>query len=118
LERDRHRTIEDQHPFLTGINRLALSRWLLSAGDTSGAARVLTWHEAVLVAPVEQTNLANGLLASPAYLERARIEEARGRRDAAAAYYRQFLRRYDMPVAAHRHLVSQARAAVTRVERE
>ena len=57
------------------------------------------------------------MLAGLAYLERARLLEALGQRELALAAYEQFLRRYDMPLPAHRHLVEGARAAVARLER-
>jgi hypothetical protein len=55
-------------------------------------------------------------LAGLANLERGRVADARGQRDEALHHYREFLRRYDMPVAAHRHLVTEAEAAVRRLE--
>ena len=55
------------------------------------------------------------LLASFAYLGRARIMEAQGQRDAARAYYERFLSNYDAPVQAHRGLVEETRAALSRV---
>ena len=115
LERDRYR-LENLHPYLTGINRLAASRWLLAVGDTADAARLLTWHEAVL-SPAPTVIHANAMLAGLAYLERGRIMEALGDRDRALASYQQFLRRYDMPLRAERRLVDEARTAVARLER-
>jgi len=55
------------------------------------------------------------VLSGLVYLERARIEEARGQGDLARSHYEQFLRSYDLPVAAHRHLVEEARAALRRL---
>jgi hypothetical protein len=71
------------------------------------------WHEAVSQWP--QTGHADAMLAGLIYLDRARIEDAMGRREVARAHYGQFLRRYDMPVRVHRHLVEEARAAVSRL---
>jgi len=48
-------------------------------------------------------------------LEQGRVEDARGRAEAARVYYQEFLEQYDMPVAAHRHLVDDARRAVRRI---
>jgi hypothetical protein len=45
----------------------------------------------------------------------ARIEEARGQFDLAERDYHQFLVRYDMPTASHRHLVEEGRAALARL---
>ncbi len=49
------------------------------------------------------------------YLTLARIEEARGQFVQARRDYRQFLVRYDMPPASHRHLVVEASAALSRL---
>ncbi len=101
------------HPYLVGVDRLAAARWLLADGDTVQAARLLAWHEGVLARPeLEQVGSELGPLT---YLERARIEDARGRVDLARQYYENFLRRYDLPVPAHRHLVEEARAALARL---
>jgi serine/threonine protein kinase/TolB-like protein len=120
LERERaddsrsYRRLSDTHPYLTAVNRLTSSRWLLELGDTTTAAGLLVFHEGVPF-PLPLTGHANYILAGPAYLERARIEEAAGRDDVAAAYYLQFLRRYDAPVPAHRPMVDEARAAIARL---
>jgi serine/threonine protein kinase/TolB-like protein/tetratricopeptide (TPR) repeat protein len=120
LERERaddsrsYRQLSDAHPYLTAVNRLTASRWLLELGDTTTAAGLLVFHEGVPF-PLPLTGHANYILAGPAYLERARIEEAAGRDDVAATYYRQFLRRYDAPVPAHRPMVDEARAAIARL---
>jgi len=115
LERDRHH-VSNSHPYLTGVNRLTASRWLSAAGDASGAARLLTWHEAI-GDPGPQALHANALLAPFAYLARARILEAQGQRGAARAHYERFLSSYDAPVPAHRRLVEEARAALARMAR-
>jgi hypothetical protein len=120
LERDRaddsrsYRQLSDGHPYLTAVNRLTASRWLLERGDTTTAASLLVFHEGVPF-PLPLTGHANYILAGPAYLERARIEEAANRADVAATYYGQFLRRYDAPVPAHRPMVDEARAAIARL---
>ena len=119
LERDRaepwrDRRGVDDHPYLTADNRLVAGRWLRSQGNVAEAARLLTFHEAILW-PAPQTLQANDMLAGLVYLERARAEEALGHREVAREYYDQFLRRYDLPVAAHRHHVEDARLAVVRL---
>jgi hypothetical protein len=58
------------------------------------------------------------VFASLAYLERARIEDARGNVPLAQEYYQEFLLRYDMPAPKQRHLVGEARAAVARLAGE
>jgi eukaryotic-like serine/threonine-protein kinase len=95
--------------WLMAFDRFAAARWLLEAGDTAQAARLLTWHEAV-----DASSIA-AVLAPLIYLERARIEEARGELALAQQHYEQFLRRYDMPGARHRHLVEQTRVAEARL---
>lgn len=105
----------DDHPWLLGVDRLAAARWLLAEGDTIQAARLLTWTDAVAVSPgYLRAHLA---MTSVTYLERARISDARGQTNAARQYYQEFLRRYDMPVPRHRHLVDEARLALARLGR-
>jgi hypothetical protein len=48
------------------------------------------------------------------YFERARIAELLGRDAEARAFYQQFLRRFDMPVPAHRHMRERATEAAER----
>ncbi|HSJ31518.1 MAG TPA: serine/threonine-protein kinase [Longimicrobiales bacterium] len=109
-----YRRLSDAHPYLTAVNRLTASRLLLALGDTTTAAGLLVFHEGVPW-PLPLTGHANYILAGPAYLERARIEEAAGRNDIARTYYNQFLRRYDAPVPAHRPMRDGARAAIARL---
>ena len=100
--------------YLTAVNRMVLSRGLAAAGDTVTALRNLRWVEAfpsgieLEQARVVMTGLVN--------LERAQLEAASGQVELARAHYRQFLRRYDMPVPAHQHLVDDAKAALARLE--
>jgi hypothetical protein len=94
---------------LMAFDRLVASRWLLAAGDTAQAARLLTWHEAYDISSIA------AVLAPLVYLERARIEDARGQAELARAHYEQFLRRYDMPTARHQHLVREAALALARL---
>ena len=74
---------------------------------------MLVWPAAAIWSHVARLGWA---LAGLANLERGRVADARGQREAALHHYREFLRRYDMPVAAHRHLVTEAEAAVRRLE--
>ena len=101
----------DAHPFLTGVNRLAAARWLVERGQFAAAERLLTWHQAVLF-PLQDTREANIIMEPLAYLERARVAEALGRRDQARAYYQRFLWRYDAPPPPHRSFVNEARSAL------
>jgi hypothetical protein len=96
------------------IHRLAAATWLLEAGDTVQAARLLTWHETAWWFGWEWSHT---LVVTPlAYLMQARIEDARGDHRLAGDHYRQFLRRYDLPMPAQRHLVDEAQAALARLE--
>ncbi|HET6578191.1 MAG TPA: serine/threonine-protein kinase [Gemmatimonadales bacterium] len=100
------------HPLRRAINRLATMEWLLALGDTTQAARLLTWHQAFswpLLEKIPVTPFAD--------LQLARIEEARGQLDAARRDYQAFLVRYDMPPPAHRHLVQETREALARLSR-
>jgi hypothetical protein len=101
------------HPYLMAVNRMAASRWLLAEGDTTRAEQLLTWVDAwPPLARGRPVAMANWMMAPHAYLERARIAAARGRRDLASEYYGQFLRRYDDPVERHRSLRIEAENAV------
>jgi hypothetical protein len=98
--------------YLTAFDRLAASRWRLAAGDTTQAARLLTWNEAW---GGVSGSVGGGVFATLAYLERARIEDARGNPPLAREYYQEFLLRYDMPTPKGRHLVDEAREALVRL---
>jgi hypothetical protein len=98
---------------MVSINRLNASRWLLAAGDTARATKLLSsCQRASFFLPEFYESL---LLAGHCYLELARIEEARGRDGLARKYYWQFLKRYDSPVESQREMVEEARAAYERV---
>jgi hypothetical protein len=94
------------------VHHLAGARWLLAAGDTAQAARLLRWHESF-----QGDSYWNGtlVLVPLASLESGRIEEARGDTAAAREQYRQFLRRYDAPLPSQRRLVEDARRALDRL---
>ena len=100
-------------PYLTAVDRFTASRQLLQAGDTTGAARLLAWHQA-WVPPIPEGQVTT-MLASLGYLEQGRIEQALGHGGMAREYYRLFLARYDLPVPRHRHLVAEARQALTQL---
>lgn len=103
------------HPFVNMHNRLAAAEWLQNAGDTSQAARLLTWHEAVLWSDFYRSAMVNKTVEPLVLLQRARIDDALGRTDRAIGHYLEFLDRYDRPVAAHRGLVEEARRALSRL---
>ncbi len=98
---------------MLSINRINASRWLLAAGDTAQATKLLFGCQRTQQFMPEQLEM--DILAGHCYLELARIEDARGRDGLARKYYRQFLKRYDSPVEAHRQKVEEARAAYERV---
>lgn len=94
------------------IHRMAAATWLLEAGETAQAARLLYWHEAtVALWPWSFTYAVTPL----AYLMLARIEQSRHRSAAAREHYHQFLRRYDSPMPDQQHLVDEARTALARL---
>jgi tetratricopeptide (TPR) repeat protein len=96
-----------------GVHRLAVARWLLEAGDLDRAARFLRFHRGW---PAAEGIFLSAILGSTyAYLEMGRVAEARGLEDEAVKYYREFLRRYDMPPPQHMPLVEEAQAAVERL---
>jgi hypothetical protein len=96
-------------------DRLAAATWLLEAGDTAQATRLLIWYESL------QGNwdaTFNHVAAAMGYLMRARIDEAQGDTRSAKMHYEYFLRRFDAPMPRQRHLVEEARAALARLSRE
>ena len=106
--------LSEQHdPYARSITHLEASRLLLERGDTSRAVKLLVWHEADIPTSWEPPH--SQMFAGLAYYELARIEEAQGKNDLARDHYQQFLRRYDMPPPAHRHLVDEANEALRRL---
>jgi hypothetical protein len=103
----------NQYKYARSINRLAAARWLLAAGDTNRAARLLLWHQAEHVGTDSRgTQQVDGMLAGLAYLELGRIEAARQRTELARRHYEQFLARYDLPLPTHQQMVEEAQAVV------
>ncbi len=100
-----------RHPFTIGVDRILAARWLAPT-DPDQALRLLSWVDGPFL--LHPSTTYNIMLTGMADLERARIEERRGRVDAAREYYRAFLRRYDRPVPAHQALVDEAKAALRR----
>lgn len=101
------------HPFLPMVNRLAVSRWLAAEGDTTQALRMLWWHHSG-PNPIWSANLVGAPLA---HLEGARLLDVSGNAARARRAYSEFLRRYDMPVAAHRPMIQEVEAALARLSR-
>jgi tetratricopeptide (TPR) repeat protein len=96
----------NMHPLLTAVNRITAARWLRETGRAGEAATLLRWHEAVQV-PAQLAADIDAMLDAIIFFERARTAEALGRINDARRFDREFLRRYDMPVPAHRHLVER-----------
>ena len=74
------------HPFMIAINRIAAARWLLAAGDTTQALRLLRLHETDLpgtLHPLPAANMVIGGLALPAVAD---VEEAAGLHTLAARH--------------------------------
>jgi TolB-like protein len=107
------------HPWLSAIHRPTAARWLLAAGDTLEAARLLTWHEAILTGDraYPLVNATNAVVSPLALYERARLAEALGRPYEARAHYEAFLERYDLPPERHAEWVTEARTARARLPR-
>jgi hypothetical protein len=103
---DRPRDSNNHHPLLGALLNLEAGRLLLQHGDTTRANVENLPHAMRL------SSMLSGLV----HLERGQVAEAQGQREGALHHYREFLRRYDLPVAAHRHLVTEAAAAVRLLE--
>jgi hypothetical protein len=97
-------------PLGRAVRRTAAAGWLLEAGDTAQAARLLMYHGAVS-GPFAEKIVMGPLLT----LQLARIEEAKGLFPEARRDYEAFLAVYDLPSPAHRHLVDEAREALARL---
>jgi len=94
------------------VHHLAAADWLLEAGDTVEAQRLLVWHEAWL-----SGRLWSGteVLAGLAELRLAQVAEAQGRLAEALRGYNAFLRRTDRPDPAMAPRVRLAAVARDRV---
>jgi hypothetical protein len=101
------------HPYVIAVARLAAARSLIALGDTTRARRALRWFDAVWA--LDGYRPARRVLAALATRERARLAEMQADRDAARRWYIEFLRRYDMPVPSHGHLIAEGRAAIRRL---
>ncbi len=100
---------------LRPIARLAAADWLMQAGETREAERLLRWHEAV--SPTA-SGAYDRTFEAVARLQSGRVAEAEGRLDDAAEFYSQFLQMYDMPTERHQHLRDEAEAALERIAGE
>jgi tRNA A-37 threonylcarbamoyl transferase component Bud32/TolB-like protein len=91
------------------VQRMMAADWLREAGDVEAARRLLRWQDGPSLG---WPWTFNDGVSGPAFLMRARIEETSGTPRLAREYYRQFLRRYDRPMPAQRHLVDEAQVAL------
>ena len=96
------------------VHRLTLGRWLLARGDTAVADSVLRWYEGFYA--WDRSAWALSATMAIALLERARLHDRWGRPEEAGWFYREFLRRYDMPDESQRHLVEESQRALARLE--
>jgi TolB-like protein len=99
------------YPALAPIDRLAAAQWLLATGDTTQAARLLTWVDGEF----GQGGFTGIALRPFVELERARIEDALGHTERALAHYRRFLGSFDAPMPSQRALLTEAQEAVARL---
>jgi hypothetical protein len=74
------------HPFLAVVNRHAAARWLLAAGDTAEAMRLLLLHQTSLPQTLHPLPAVNAAIGGLAFPELARLEEAAGRSERALHY--------------------------------
>jgi len=112
LERDRFDERGGRHPYRSGVDRLALGRWLRADGRNAEATRVLMWADAVIAREVPLAT-ANAVLAGPAHLERARAALALGDSRGAHDHFEAFLSRYDLAPPQHEAWVREAREALS-----
>ena len=99
----------DPVPFI----RLAAGRWTASAGRAAAADSLLSYYESGL--PSVPGQLVLKPTAALAAFERAKAWDGAGDATRASELYREFLRLYDMPPEPHRHLVEEARSALSRL---
>ena len=102
-----------QHPYAVAVDRIAAARWLAAAGQLDEAARLLVWIDGPYF--LHPSTVYSIMLTGPVDLERGRIEGRLGHAEPARKYFREFLRRYDLPMPGQRHLVDEARAALGRL---
>ena len=87
-----------RHPYLFAVNRLYAGRWLLAAGDTASATRLLEWYHGIPGTRDSFRDTFAAIAVLPFVVaEQARIAAARGRTEEAADHYRRIVRHYDLP---------------------
>ena len=93
------------------MNRITAARWLQANGQLHAAETLLHWH----VGTQGPQEWPDAVLTGLAYRDLALIAETQGRTEQAIEYYRQFLRRYDMPPPQHEQWVHDAKEALARL---
>ena len=68
-----------------------------------------------MLAPHGKWIVTNHMLAGPALLEQARLEEGQGRTEEARRAYSRFLEWYQLPGTREQHLVDEAHSALARL---
>lgn len=117
LERERTERLrlamveDDEHPYLTGVNRLGAAQWFIKHGRSSDALPLLGWWERLPVG-APGIEIADAVLAPVDELQRARAYREVGQPGDAARHFRRFLDGYDLAAGAHRTWVRDARAAL------
>jgi hypothetical protein len=106
-----------RHPYLTAVNRLHAGRWLIGAGDTTSAVRLMQWWQG---APGTRDgfreSFATFAVLPFVLIEQARIAEARGRLEEAALRYLRIVRLYDLPSTPQgAAILTEARTALERL---
>ena len=105
-----------RHPYLSAVNRLHAGRWLIAAGDTAAAARLLEWYHGIPGTRASFRDTYATFAVLPLVLtELARIAEARGRAEEAADHRRRIVRYYDLPSSPQgAALLEEAKSALAR----
>jgi hypothetical protein len=80
-----------QHPFASGINRIAAAHWFIETGDTAAAAPLLLLHETDLPNTLHPLATVHAILSAFSLAALADIEDARGH-SGVAQHYRAMLR--------------------------
>ena len=98
------------HPLVIPLDRLAGARFLAASGRGEDALRLLRWADGpFLPHPTTTYTMAFAPLAD---FERGRIESRLQHPEPARAAYARYLSRQDLPPAAHKAMVAEARAAL------
>jgi serine/threonine-protein kinase len=114
-DRALHRRFGAHHPFVPAIQRMLVSDWLITSGDTATAIGLLTWHEAILWSDFYPVEIASRIAEPVALFRRAKIEDERQQSGAARTHYLAFLDRYDLPPPAHASWIAESIESLSRI---